>query len=191
MTKRLVMVLTVMLVFPGLLFTVSCAKKAVQGGEAGVTGTGAEGSSAAGGAMSAEELARQRAIEEERIRAEAAARQSEMARRKFINEDIYFDFNSSAITEHAQVALAEKADWLRANPSASALIEGHCDERGTNEYNLALGDRRANTVKTYLVTLGIPADRIRTISYGEEQPVNPAHTEEAWAKNRRAHFVLD
>jgi peptidoglycan-associated lipoprotein len=187
------MVLTVMLVLPGLLFTVSCAKKAVQGGETGVTGTGAgsEGAAAASGAMSAEELARQRAIEEERIRAEAAERQSEMARRKFVNQDIYFDYDSSAITEYAQVVLAEKAEWLRANPSASAQIEGHCDERGTNEYNLALGDRRANTVKNYLVALGIPAARLRTISYGEEQPADPRQTEEAWAKNRRAHFVLD
>jgi peptidoglycan-associated lipoprotein len=191
MLKKSLMVLTVMLVFPGLLFTVSCAKKAVQSGETGVTQPGQAGTSPPGGALSAEEMARQRAIEEERIRAEAAAKQAEMMRRKFINEDVYFDYDSSAITEYAQGVLAAKAEWLRANPSSYALIEGHCDERGTNEYNLALGDRRANTVKNYLVALGISSQRLRTVSYGEERPANPAHTEEAWAKNRRAHFVLD
>ncbi len=69
-------------------------------------------------------------------------------------------------------------------------IEGHCDERGTAEYNLALGERRANSAKKYLVSLGIPADRLSTISYGKEMPLDPGHNEEAWAKNRRAHFII-
>ena len=191
MLKKFLLVLTVLLVFPGLLFTVSCGKKAVKSGESSMTETGQGGTSQTSGQMSAEELARQRAIEEERIRAEAAERQTEMARRKFINEDIYFSYDSSAITDFAQRVLVEKAEWLRANPAATIVIEGHCDERGTSEYNLALGDRRANTVKNYLANLGIAANRMRTISYGEERPADPAHTEAAWAKNRRAHFVLD
>ena len=70
------------------------------------------------------------------------------------------------------------------------MIEGHCDERGTEEYNLGLGDKRANAARDFLVSLGVPADRIQTISYGEERPFDPGHAEEAWAKNRRAHFVL-
>jgi peptidoglycan-associated lipoprotein len=191
MLKKFLMVLAVLLVFPGLMFTVSCSKKAVKSDESGMTQAGQTGTSKASGDMSAEELAKQRAIEEERIRAQAAERQTEMARRKFVNEDIYFDFDSSAITDFAQEVLAEKAEWLRANPAATVVIEGHCDERGTSEYNLALGDRRANTVKNYLVNLGIASNRMRTISYGEERPADPRHTEEAWAKNRRAHFIID
>ena len=73
----------------------------------------------------------------------------------------------------------------------TVTIQGHCDERGTNEYNLALGDRRADSTKTFLVDLGISASRLTTVSYGEERPVDPRHNEEAWAKNRRAHFVID
>ncbi len=188
MAKRFLMVLTVLLVLPGLLFTVSCAKKAVKS-DAGAGQAGQAGSQAGG--MSEEEMARQRALEEERIRAEAAAKQAEMARQRFVNEDIFFDFDSSAITEIAQGVLAEKAEWLRANAAATVVVEGHCDERGTNEYNLALGDRRALTVKGYLVNLGVAPDRLRTISYGEERPVDPGHGEAAWARNRRAHFVID
>ena len=81
-------------------------------------------------------------------------------------------------------------NWLRPYPSVRILIEGHCDERGTAAYNLALGERRADTAKEFLVNLGIPADRVTTISYGEEKPVDPGQNEEAWAKNRRAHFEL-
>ena len=79
---------------------------------------------------------------------------------------------------------------LKRNPSWVVTIEGHCDERGTAEYNLALGERRANAARAYLVSLGIPADRLRTISYGKEFPFDPGHDEAAWARNRRAHFVV-
>ena len=82
------------------------------------------------------------------------------------------------------------ANWLRSNAGYNLLIEGHCDERGTEQYNLALGDRRANTAKEYLMTLGIDAGRIRTVSYGEERPFDEGHDDAAWAKNRRAHLVL-
>jgi peptidoglycan-associated lipoprotein len=85
----------------------------------------------------------------------------------------------------------KKAAWLRANPNAAVTIEGHCDERGTNEYNLALGDRRADSAKSYLVDLGIAASRLTTVSYGEERPVCSQQNEECWSKNRRAHFVVN
>ena len=78
-----------------------------------------------------------------------------------------------------------------ANTNVSVIIEGHCDERGTNEYNMALGDRRASSAKSFLVDLGVESRRLTTISYGEEKPIDPAHNEAAWAKNRRAHFVID
>jgi peptidoglycan-associated lipoprotein len=105
-------------------------------------------------------------------------------------QDAFFEFNESTLTADAQSALTSSATWLKKNGQYNLLIEGHCDERGTEQYNLALGDRRANQAKEYLVTLGIDAGRIRTVSYGEERPFDPGHNEAAWAKNRRAHLVL-
>jgi peptidoglycan-associated lipoprotein len=92
---------------------------------------------------------------------------------------IFFDYDRSDISAESQ----RNSTWV-------ITIEGHCDERGTAEYNLALGERRATSARTYLVSLGIPGDRIRTVSYGKEFPFDPAHTDEAWAKNRRGHFVV-
>ena len=108
-----------------------------------------------------------------------------------MQEDIYFDFDKSTLTPSAQDSLLRKAEWLRENPDATVTIEGHCDNRGTNEYNLALGDRRAESAKAFLVDLGIDASRLTTISYGEERPVDPRNNEEAWSKNRRDHFVVN
>ena len=105
-------------------------------------------------------------------------------------QDAFFSYDESTLPADAQSALTNSASWLKTNSQYDLLIEGHCDERGTEQYNLALGDRRANTAKQYLVTLGIDAGRIRTVSYGEERPFDPGHNEAAWAKNRRAHLVL-
>ncbi len=108
----------------------------------------------------------------------------------FVNEDIFFDFDSSALSQEAKHTLLRKDYWMKNNTGASVTIEGHCDERGTNEYNLALGERRAVVAKNYLVNLGINKSKIDTISYGEERPVDSGHDEAAWGKNRRAHFVI-
>lgn len=105
--------------------------------------------------------------------------------------DVFFAFDSSLLDVAARDALRLSADWLRRNPSFSLLIEGHCDERGTEQYNLALGERRANTARDYLIILGVDEERIRTISYGEEHPFAPGHNEAAWAQNRRAALVLE
>lgn len=105
-------------------------------------------------------------------------------------QDAFFEYNDSTLTADAQTALTSSATWLKKNPQYNLLIEGHCDERGTEQYNLALGDRRANQAKEYLVTLGIDSGRIRTVSYGEERPFDPGHDDAAWAKNRRDHLVL-
>lgn len=105
-------------------------------------------------------------------------------------EDIHFDFDKSFIREDAKPALQRVAEALKKSPGASVLIEGHCDERGTAEYNLALGERRAASAKSYLVSLGVKAGALSTVSFGEEKPLDPGHNEEAWAKNRRAHFVM-
>lgn len=104
--------------------------------------------------------------------------------------DAFFEYNESALSPDAQSALTNSASWLKKNPQYNLLIEGHCDERGTEQYNLALGDRRANIAKEYLATLGVDTGRIRTVSYGEERPFDQGHDDAAWAKNRRAHLVL-
>lgn len=105
-------------------------------------------------------------------------------------EDIHFEFDKSSLTPEAQDVLRRNADWLKSNATVTLEVEGHCDERGTIEYNLALGDRRARSAKDFLVNLGIAAARLRTISYGKEMPLDPGHNEAAWAKNRRAHFTI-
>ena len=129
-----------------------------------------------------EELPRQQKIQiEETLKEEMA---------KFENEDIHFDFDKYYIRPDAAEILKKKAQWLKEHPEVHLLIEGHCDERGTEEYNLALGERRANSAKEFLVSLGIDPKRISVISYGEERPVDPRSCEEAWAKNRRDHFVI-
>ena len=104
--------------------------------------------------------------------------------------DIFFDFDRSELGEAARDVLQRNSDWIKQNPGVSIEIEGHADNRGTNEYNLALGARRAQAVKNYLVTLGNASDRLTTISYGEELPVCGVNSEECWGKNRRAHFVV-
>ena len=105
-------------------------------------------------------------------------------------KDIRFDYDKYDIRREDEGILKENAAFLKKNPKMKIQIEGHCDERGTVEYNLALGERRANSTKRYFVSLGITSDRISTISYGKERPLDPGHNEEAWAKNRRAHIVV-
>jgi peptidoglycan-associated lipoprotein len=102
---------------------------------------------------------------------------------------IHFDFDRSDIRPDAARILDTNIDWMKSNPDTLILIEGHCDERGTNEYNLALGDRRARATMEYLAARGVASARFTTISYGEERPVCAEHTERCWAKNRRAHFL--
>jgi peptidoglycan-associated lipoprotein len=130
--------------------------------------------------------------EQERALKEAEARRLKEAAEKarFETEDIFFDFDQYLLSDAAKKTLNNKAQWMQQFPTAKILIEGHCDERGSAEYNLALGQRRADAALQYLTALGIRADRISTISFGKEKPVDPRSTEEAWAKNRRAHFVL-
>ena len=116
----------------------------------------------------------------------------ELARkiRAFEASNIYFDFDKSNLVPESQETLKKKAEFLRYNPSYAILIAGNCDNRGTEEYNLALGERRAESAKQYLVALGISSDRIKTISYGELKPADPANNEVAWAVNRRDTFKL-
>jgi len=195
MKSRLWMVLMLVFILPGLLVTASCTKK----GQKGPTVTEQYGQTTPQqpqrqeqmrpegpetGAIDEEELARRRAEE-------ARRRDMQVSREAFLNEHLYFPYDSSELSPRAQTKLRKKADWLRKNPGLTAIIEGHCDERGTTEYNLALGDRRAESVKIFLTNLGIAPTRLLTISYGEERPIDPGHSESAWAKNRRAQFVFE
>lgn len=141
------------------------------------------------------EMERQGAVQEETIQGERlgeseGAERTRVERDMFENDDVQFEFDSANLSMEAQDILRQKAEWLKENPRAKVIIEGHCDERGTNEYNLALGDRRAFSAKSFLVDLGISASRLTTVSYGEERPLDPRASEDAWARNRRAHFVI-
>jgi peptidoglycan-associated lipoprotein len=139
------------------------------------------------------EMEKQAGVREESLTEEGLREEKEKARFErdmFENEDILFEFDSAKLSDEAQQILRNKAEWLRENPRAQVIIEGHCDERGTNEYNLALGDRRAFSAKSFLVDLGIDQSRLTTVSYGEERPLDFRSVEDAWTKNRRAHFVI-
>jgi peptidoglycan-associated lipoprotein len=115
---------------------------------------------------------------------------SQQAFQDFQNQDIFFDYDKYDLRTDARATLDRKVAFLNQNSSVRFQIEGHCDERGTNEYNLALGERRADTAKQYVTTAGISVGRLSTISYGEERPLDPGRNEAAWGRNRRAHFVI-
>ena len=198
--KRKWIVLAMLFIIPTMLFSVSCAKKAVMT-EPSMTDTSAADEAARQAELEKQrEMDRQKQMEEERLAAEAAAaalaaeameRDMMMAKNRFISENVYFDFDNATLDYQAQELLKQKAMWLRDYPEANVVIEGHCDERGTNAYNLALGERRAESAKAFLVNLGISDARLTTISYGEEKPLDMGQNEESWAKNRRAAFVLE
>jgi len=178
-------------------FSISaCAKKKISSVPPAATTAEEEARRRAEAQARQQELERQQALKEETLSEESlsekmAAQRTKSAKDRFENEDILFEFDSIRLTPVAQEILTQKAAWLRANPRATVKIEGHCDSRGTNEYNLALGEGRAQSAKAFLVDLGIDPSRLTTISYGEERPIDRAQTEEGWAKNRRAHFVIE
>ena len=177
----------------------ACSKKSIDSTSLNGNGTQLtqEELAAQEAARKAEQLARERqqSIEEQRLQDEDAMRKRQTekekaAKERFENQDIHFAYDSSELTPEARMLLKEKAEWLISHTYAAITIEGHCDERGTTEYNLALGEKRALTAKQYLVDLGISANRMRTISYGEEKPLVEGNDEGVWAKNRRAHFEI-
>jgi peptidoglycan-associated lipoprotein len=185
MNKSIWKYLVIALMIPALLCTVSCSKKNVKADAATAVSDDAA-------AREAKRLAEEKRLREEALEAQrkAALAASSAAKDRFLNDDVYFDFDSAALTTAAQGVLNQKSQWLLANSAGQVTIEGHCDERGTNAYNLALGDRRAQSAKNFLVKLGVSESRLSAVSFGEEKPVDPGHNEAAWSKNRRAHFVL-
>jgi peptidoglycan-associated lipoprotein len=207
MMQRMKIVLVVTTLLGLIVFLAgSCATKRVRvgaepgPGEEGRAEEVREGEKPAEGRLSPAEAERREA--ERRMEAQRQVEAKEKVRQRekeqmlqseaqaFESEPIYFDFDESILKPEARAVLEKKAAWLREHPHYALRIEGHCDERGTSEYNVALGEKRAVSTAEYLRQLGISADRISTISYGEERPADPRHTEEAWAKNRRAEFQL-
>ena len=174
----------IFLVILALLITASCSKKAVKTTKDPIYGSN---SSAAASEQSSSSIQQSDLDKSSSISTADSGERVMMV----MLEDIYFEFDKSTLTAQAKESLVKKAEWLRARKDVKVIIEGHCDERGTNEYNLALGDRRAASTKTFLVDLGIAPSRLTIISYGEERPLISGHNEEAWAKNRRAHFGIE
>jgi peptidoglycan-associated lipoprotein len=202
MRKRFWTKIATMLLIPGLMLTVSCQKKIVQTDAAGqeISQEAADAQAAADAAKTAEELARQKALDEAaRIAEENLAEEQRLAEEKraavekaknlFLYEDAYFAYDSSDLSAAAQAVLKRKAAWLKANPAVAIVVEGHCDNRGTTEYNLALGDRRAVKARGFLVDLGIDPARITSVSYGEELAAD-GMDEAVWARDRRAHVRI-
>jgi len=193
--QRLGVTFGLLLLVIAFLFVVSCAKHKEVSTTAGEEQAEAAeqakqtGEEAATG-ISEEELAAQERAEAEAEKRRRQAEEERAARQEFVNENIYFGFDDSSLTKKARQILAEKAEWLRKHSDVEVVIEGHCDERGTKEYNMALGQRRAQSIKNYLINAGIDSSRLATISYGEERPVDPRHNEMAWAKNRRGVFRI-
>lgn len=177
MKRKLWIMTTLLLMIPALLLSVSCAKKTVAVETKSATDTQADSSS------------------EQVVGAAVTVTDTDTDNDGMgsmpMQEDIYFEFDKAALTAAAKESLIRKADWLEKHSTARVIIEGHCDERGTPEYNLALGERRAQSTKLFLVDLGVNPVRLTIVSYGEEQPADPGQTEESWTRNRRAHFAVN
>ncbi len=198
MNRKLWINVVMAMLVAGLFLTASCAKKTVVSDattiedQAAMTEAEAEAAAEAEARKKAEaERIRQQELEEQKA-SQAALEQArqQAAKTRFLHQNIHFAFDSSALSSEAKELLKKKAQWLKENPNVTVTIEGHCDERGTTEYNLALGERRASAVQSYLQDLGIGGFRLDTVSFGEERPLDPGQTEAAYAKNRRAQFVL-
>lgn len=181
--------------FRGVLFIIlclavaavlGCGKKPVVKQDTGIAVTEPSKEKAAG----AEAEKGEAAIQEELLKGKEKQEKERALREAASFADIYFAFDQYDLTGPSREILKQHSDWLLSNSAFDLLVEGHCDERGTAEYNLALGERRASAAKDYLVSLGVDPRRITTISYGEELPADTGHDEAAWTKNRRAHFVV-
>jgi peptidoglycan-associated lipoprotein len=174
----------------GSLMIVSCSEKKPRKGsmaaDTSVSDQAAADAAAKAQAITEEEIAEQQRISEE----EEAIRVKEVAQKKFVNTDVYFNFDDATLTSTARGVLKQKVAFLRNNSGVTVVIEGHCDERGTGEYNIALGQSRSSSIKSFLINAGVGSSRLDTVSYGEERPVDCESNETAWARNRRGHFSI-
>ncbi|MBU1052243.1 MAG: peptidoglycan-associated lipoprotein Pal [Proteobacteria bacterium] len=197
MKKKMLIVLSFLLVIPALLIFTSCGKQTVKADVETVQDAQADMDAAAADSsasdVDSESLPADQSVQEPTgpSAEEMMAMEKAEAMQSLVNEDVLFDYDSAALTETAQEILKTKADYLgKQCASIPVTIEGHCDDRGTNEYNLALGERRARSAMNYLINLGVAPSRLNIISYGEEKPLDPGQNEDAWSKNRRAHFII-
>ncbi|TRZ85166.1 peptidoglycan-associated lipoprotein Pal [bacterium] len=199
--KSLWMALAFMVLFLSVVFLAGCAKKAGLKEESMISKEQRPAVQAPAKAVTDDKEARERALREQALKDQAAKEAAERAKREAAGKeaailkelqipDIHFDFDKSNLKPEAQAILKAGAPAYLKYKIYKLMIEGHCDERGASEYNLALGQRRADEAAKYLIDLGIEKERINTISYGKERPLDPGHDETAWAKNRRAHFVV-
>lgn len=175
----------ILMVFTLIASMIGCSKKTVPP-PPGYGAPGAEFGAAAGGGPMDEAKWRELGINSEAEKREFLDRA-----KSFENQDVYFDYDSYSLTEPAKKVLDEKLAFLKRYPKVQVTVEGHCDERGTTEYNLALGERRAHAAQQYILNSGPANLKLTTVSYGKERPVSPGHDEASYAKNRRDHFVLN
>ena len=185
MRRSILLAVALVMMLPAMFFLTSCAKKAVQTEQ--ISATQSEEQNASD--ISADKVEQAEDLQEGRLGAEAATRGTTGL--EFVNENILFDFDSSALSDKAQRILDNNTEYLHAHLNVTITIEGHCDDRGTDTYNLALGQRRAESVKKFLVDRGISSNRLDTVSYGERHPIALDKNEAAWAKNRRAEIVVN
>ncbi|MDY6790693.1 MAG: OmpA family protein [Thermodesulfobacteriota bacterium] len=200
MKNKLWIGLALLFILPGHVYFISCAGKTIedepslsQVSEDEAARQKEEEESRLAEIKRQEELEQQRILEEERLREASAKAERDMAdaMNLFENEDIYFSKGSYSLSSAAQALLEKKAGWLKTNPEISVIIQGHTDEPGTAEYNLAFGARRGGEVKSFLIKMGISPSRLTVVSYGKECPSYKSRSEESKRKNRRVHFVIE
>jgi peptidoglycan-associated lipoprotein len=169
MKKNVWLIVALILAVSGLTFTVSCQKRVAAQSPSSPALTASQAQTSVAPVITSAPIAPSPA---------------------FMTDRIYFDYDKAILKPVSQTLLKQKADWLKSNPNVKLSIEGNCDERGTAEYNMALGERRAQAAKKFLVDLGVDAKRITTISFGKERPIVSGHNEAAWSKNRNDGFVV-
>ena len=185
MRKKLWIYLAIMLVIPGLLFLGACSRGQVTGEEEPEAEVEAP-TEVPGSPTTTEATSEQPAAEEPEDTSGIM-----ISRDMFLRDYVHFAFDKYNLDDQAQSVLRRKARFLQDNPDIYITIEGHCDDRGTNEYNLALGDRRAESTRSFLLDMGVEAYRMSTVSYGEERPLCDERDEECWATNRRSAFSIN
>ena len=190
---RKMMVGFFMILCCGALLAGGCAKKEIVKGEGEMAAPAAKAPEPAPPIQAPvkEEVVQAQAVKEApaAVKEEAAIAAKAAEVQQIELDKIYFDFDKYVLTDSSRKTLSKNAEYLLKNKSVKVQIEGNCDERGSDEYNLALGEKRAKSAMNYLVTLGVPAEQLSIISYGKEKPVDTGHNEAAWAKNRRDEFV--
>jgi len=190
MMKKMIFLVALAFTFSSLFMVISCAKKQIGMGEPSKPAYWKPEQKSKAVVGDTDAYKKAEAERQARLRELARAQKLRDEIQMFEYEKIYFDFDRSELKPEARAVLKKKAQWLRTNSQFSLRIEGHCDERGTNEYNLALGERRANAALKFLNALGISTHKMSTVSYGEERAADQGHNEGAWSKNRRDEFKL-